>query len=78
METDLPRAENNTNHSLEIKKKKSITHLWLDEQDENQCFSPCSLATEVERIVRLRLRKVRADSQSIIIFATDDGSFDVT
>lgn len=41
-------------------------------------FSPCSLATEVERIVRLRLRKVSADSQSIIIFATDEGSFDVT
>lgn len=35
---------------------------------------PCSLATEVERMERLRFRNVRADSQSRIIFVIEDGS----
>lgn len=39
--------------------------------------SPCSRETEVERIARLQFKYESADSQSMIIFFTDDGSLDI-
>uniref|UniRef100_J3L680 Uncharacterized protein n=1 Tax=Oryza brachyantha TaxID=4533 RepID=J3L680_ORYBR len=38
--------------------------------------SPCSRATEVERMARLLFKNVSADSQSEIILVTDEGSLD--
>ncbi|BAS75424.1 Os01g0869550, partial [Oryza sativa Japonica Group] len=38
--------------------------------------SPCSRATEVERMERLLFKNVSADSQSEIILVTDEGSLD--
>jgi hypothetical protein len=53
---------------------------WIDtiyvKSPGNHSVSPCSRATEVERIERLWFKNVRADSQSEIILVTDEGSLD--
>ena len=43
---------------------------------QNHSVSPCSRATEVDRIARLLFKNVSADSQSEMIFVTDEGSFE--